>query len=201
MLCSHAETMAEIVVREAVGADDVAVVRSLMQAYGEYLAANPTGAANMCLQGMRRSWRGCTENMPCSSAGDGGWCGCGLCCALRGLASGGWLRDEAALGGCERFVGMGTGAAVGGGAIQWAQERGIRDDVSRYGSVRLCRRPIGCMQRWGLNRWSDITRIPWSGVEFFRLSSERRGDLVCVILVEGDVVGPGALGGGVVRWG
>src|SRR5271168_3403780 len=43
--------MAEIVVREAVGADDIAAVRSLLDAYGEYLAANPTGAANICIEG------------------------------------------------------------------------------------------------------------------------------------------------------
>jgi hypothetical protein len=43
--------MAEIVVREAVGADDIAAVRRLLQAYGEYLAANPSGAANICIEG------------------------------------------------------------------------------------------------------------------------------------------------------
>jgi hypothetical protein len=53
-----AGTMAEIVVREAVGGDDVAVVRALMRAYGEYLAANPTGAANICLEGYERELEG-----------------------------------------------------------------------------------------------------------------------------------------------
>jgi hypothetical protein len=51
--------MAEIVVREAVGADDVATVRGLMQAYGDYLAANPTGRRIFVLRDMRRSWRDC----------------------------------------------------------------------------------------------------------------------------------------------
>jgi GNAT superfamily N-acetyltransferase len=43
--------MAEIVVREAVEVEDIAAVRRLMQAYGEYLAANPAGAASICLEG------------------------------------------------------------------------------------------------------------------------------------------------------
>src|SRR6266403_41441 len=45
--------MAEIVVREAVGDEDVALVRSLMEAYGDDLARSPAGAANMCLSGFR----------------------------------------------------------------------------------------------------------------------------------------------------
>ena len=43
--------MAEIVVREAIGDGDVALVRGLMEAYGAHLAAYPAGAANMCLSG------------------------------------------------------------------------------------------------------------------------------------------------------
>ena len=45
--------MAGIVVREAVGDEDVAAVRELMEAYGANLAAHPAGAANMCLSGFR----------------------------------------------------------------------------------------------------------------------------------------------------
>jgi GNAT superfamily N-acetyltransferase len=43
--------MAGIVVREVVKTDDIAAVRRLMQAYGEHLASNPAGAANICLEG------------------------------------------------------------------------------------------------------------------------------------------------------
>lgn len=35
--------MAEIVVREAIGEEDVAAVRMLLESYGEYLTANPHG--------------------------------------------------------------------------------------------------------------------------------------------------------------
>jgi GNAT superfamily N-acetyltransferase len=43
--------MAAIVVREAVGVEDIATVRTLLQAYGDYLAANPAGAASICVEG------------------------------------------------------------------------------------------------------------------------------------------------------
>jgi hypothetical protein len=50
--------MAEIVVRRAVEVDDVAVVRWLMRAYGDYLASSPAGAANICLEGYERELDG-----------------------------------------------------------------------------------------------------------------------------------------------
>src|SRR5277367_5252641 len=46
--------MTEIVVRPAVGDEDIATARRLMQAYGDYLANNPAGAANICLDGYAR---------------------------------------------------------------------------------------------------------------------------------------------------
>ena len=52
--------MANIVIREAAGEDDIAIVRSLMQAYGDYLGNHPGGAANICLEGYARE----LENLP-----------------------------------------------------------------------------------------------------------------------------------------
>src|ERR1700730_13204437 len=43
--------MADIVIRPVAGEDDIATVRRLMQAYGQYLENNPGGAANICLEG------------------------------------------------------------------------------------------------------------------------------------------------------
>src|ERR1700687_4958223 len=43
--------MGGIVVREAVGEGEFAAVRRLLLGYGEYLAANPAGAANICIEG------------------------------------------------------------------------------------------------------------------------------------------------------
>src|SRR5260370_25589370 len=54
--------MAEIVVREAVGVGDMAAVRRLLQAYGEYLAANPTGAANICIEGYAEELERLSDN-------------------------------------------------------------------------------------------------------------------------------------------
>src|SRR5271154_5359954 len=45
--------MAEIIVREAVGDEDLALVRSLMESYGAFLSGSPSGSANMCLSGFR----------------------------------------------------------------------------------------------------------------------------------------------------
>jgi len=41
--------LSQIAVRTASGAADLEIVRLLMREYGDYLAANPTGAANICL--------------------------------------------------------------------------------------------------------------------------------------------------------
>jgi GNAT superfamily N-acetyltransferase len=46
--------MTEIAVRAASGDEDIATVRRLMQAYGQYLQNNPGGAANICLEGYAR---------------------------------------------------------------------------------------------------------------------------------------------------
>src|SRR5882757_9963413 len=43
--------MPEITIREASGDEDITIARRLMREYGEYLAHNPSGAANICLAG------------------------------------------------------------------------------------------------------------------------------------------------------
>ena len=43
--------MAQILVREAVGPEDLNTVRWLMRGYGDYLANSPSGAASICLAG------------------------------------------------------------------------------------------------------------------------------------------------------
>jgi GNAT superfamily N-acetyltransferase len=50
--------MAEIVVREAVDAEDVALVRQLMQDYGAYLEAPAARAANICLKDYEQELKG-----------------------------------------------------------------------------------------------------------------------------------------------
>jgi GNAT superfamily N-acetyltransferase len=43
--------MAQIVIRKAQGDEDISIVRRLMREYGQHLANNPSGAANICLTG------------------------------------------------------------------------------------------------------------------------------------------------------
>jgi GNAT superfamily N-acetyltransferase len=116
--------MAEIVVREAVGDDDVAKVRLLMEAYGAHLACYPEGAANMCLSGFREeldALQGKYSALLLATV-DGVAAGC---VALRKLP-----RVE---GGCEMkrlwvesdFRGMRIGRRLVEDAIQWARREGM----------------------------------------------------------------------------
>ncbi len=60
--------MSQFVIREAIDATDIATVRALMAEYGDYLAANPAGAAKICIQGYREE----LESLPGHYAAPGG---------------------------------------------------------------------------------------------------------------------------------
>jgi len=116
--------MADIVIRPAVSEDDIATVRRLMQAYGEYLEHNPGGAANICLEGYARE----LESLPSGyivlllALVDGVAAGC---VALRQIN-----REERA---CEMkrlwvdaaFRGLRLGRLLVEAAIIWAQREGF----------------------------------------------------------------------------
>ena len=116
--------MAEILVREAVGAEDVAVVRRLMLTYGEYLADHPGGAANICLEGYGRELEGLpgVYAVLLLALVDGEPAGC---VALRSLK-----QEEPA---CEmkrlwvdsRFRGLRLGQKLVEEAIGWAERMGF----------------------------------------------------------------------------
>jgi GNAT superfamily N-acetyltransferase len=117
--------MAEIVVREAVGDEDLALVRSLMESYGAFLSGSPSGSANMCLSGFREeldALRGkysavLLATVDAVAAG---------CVALRRLP-----QIE---GACEMkrlwvepdFRGMRLGRRLVEEAIQWARREGMK---------------------------------------------------------------------------
>lgn len=115
--------MPEIRVREAAGAEDVAVVRRLMRAYGEHLAAHPAGAANICIEGYERELARLPEGYAALLVAfvDGEPAGCA---ALRMLT-----REEQA---CElkrlwvdpSFRGLGLGRTLVNRAIDWAERKG-----------------------------------------------------------------------------
>ena len=118
--------MAEISVREAVGAGEVEVARGLMRAYGEYLGANPAGAANICLQNYDRELAGlpgqyqAPDGVLLLAWVDGVPAGC---CAVRVLR-----KDRVPERGCEMkrlwveqgFRGLGVGRRLAEAAIEWA---------------------------------------------------------------------------------
>ena len=159
--------MAEIVVREAVAADDVAVVRRLLRAYGDYLAANPAGAANICIQGYGEE----LERLPAPyfalllAEVDGVAAGC---VALRRVA-----RDES---GCEMkrlwvdgaFRGFGLGRRLVEEAILWAKGLGFKamylDTVPA--AMPEANRLYAAM---GFEPTERYNENPLSGVAFFRL--------------------------------
>jgi GNAT superfamily N-acetyltransferase len=117
--------MAEIVVCEAVGDEDLALVRSLMESYGAFLSGSPSGSANMCLSGFREeldALRGKYSAVLLATV-DGVAAGC---VALRRLP-----QIE---GACEMkrlwvepdFRGMRLGRRLVEAAIQWARRAGMR---------------------------------------------------------------------------
>jgi GNAT superfamily N-acetyltransferase len=117
--------MAEIVVREAVGDEDLAVVRSVMESYGAFLSGSPSGSANMCLSGFREeldALRGKYSAVLLATV-DGVAAGC---VALRRLP-----QIE---GACEMkrlwvepdFRGMRLGRRLVEEAIQWARREGMK---------------------------------------------------------------------------
>jgi GNAT superfamily N-acetyltransferase len=121
--------MAEIVIRQAL-AEDVPVVRGLMLAYGNYLASNPGGAANICIENYERELQGLPGQYSSPSGTlllalvDGLPAGC---CGVRTLR-----KDRVGERGCElkrlwvdgAFRGLRLGRRLMDVAIAWATEAG-----------------------------------------------------------------------------
>jgi GNAT superfamily N-acetyltransferase len=81
-------TTPEIVIRQAAGAGDIALIRQLFANYGAYLSANPTGAANICIPNYERE----LNSLPGPYAAPGGVLllafvdgAAAGCCALKAL--------------------------------------------------------------------------------------------------------------------
>ena len=116
--------MRAIVVREAVGPEDWNAVRWLMRDYGDYLASNPAGAANICLAGYQEELERLPEgyDVLLLALVDGEPAGC---VAVRMLP-----REER---GCEmkrlwvkgEFRGLGLGRRLAVEAIEWAKRMGF----------------------------------------------------------------------------
>jgi GNAT superfamily N-acetyltransferase len=117
--------MAEIVVREAVGDADLALVRSLMESYGAFLSGSPSGSANMCLSGFRDeldALRGKYSALLLATV-DGVAAGC---VALRRLPTMEGACEMKRLWVEPDFRGMRLGRRLVEDAIQWARREGMK---------------------------------------------------------------------------
>ncbi len=164
--------MAEIVVREAVGADDIAVVRRLLQAYGEYLAANPTGAANICIEGYAQELERLADKYAVLllATVDGAAAGC---LALRRIPLDGFACEMKRLWVDGTFRGLGLGRRLVEDAIDWARREGFEtmylDTVPA--AMPEANRLYAAM---GFERVERYNENPLPGVEFFRLGLDGR---------------------------
>ncbi len=160
--------MAEIVVREAVGAGDVAAVRRLLQGYGEYLAANPTGAANICIEGYAQELDRLSDKYAVLllATVDGTAAGC---VALRRIPTDGFACEMKRLWVDGAFRGLGLGRWLVEKAIEWAKQMGFEtmylDTVPA--AMPEANRLYAAM---GFERVERYNENPLPGVEFFRLS-------------------------------
>jgi hypothetical protein len=159
--------MAEIVVREAVGAEDVAAVRRLLRGYGDYLAANPAGAANICIEGYAQE----LERLPepyfalLLAEVDGVAAGC---VALRRVAKDEWGCEMKRLWVDGGFRGFGLGRRLVEEAVRWARGMGWKtmylDTVPA--AMPEANRLYAAM---GFERTERFNENPLPGVVFFRL--------------------------------
>jgi GNAT superfamily N-acetyltransferase len=160
--------MAEIVVREAVGAGDIAAVRRLLQGYGEYLTANPAGAANICIEGYAQELERLTDKYAVLLLAmvDGAAAGC---VALRRIPADGFGCEMKRLWVGEAFRGLGLGRRLVEKAIEWAKQIGFEtmylDTVPA--AMPEANRLYAAM---GFERVERYNANPLAGVEFFRLS-------------------------------
>lgn len=162
--------MAEIVVREAVGHEDVAAVRALLRDYGAYLAAHPAGAANICIEGYEQELEGLPKTYFALLLAEVDGFAAG-CVALRRVA-----KDES---GCEMkrlwvdgaFRGLRLGRRLVQEAITWAKRLGFKtmylDTVPA--AMPEANRLYAAM---GFERTERYNENPIDDVAFFRLSLE-----------------------------
>jgi GNAT superfamily N-acetyltransferase len=166
--------MAEILIKEAVDSSDIAQVRGLMQAYGDYLAANPNGAANICLEGYAKELDGLPEPYLALllATVDGIAAGC---VALKAINPAPTSEDRA----CEvkrlwveiGFRGHGLGRRLMEEALAWARRMGFEaiylDTVP--GAMPEANRLYEVM---GFKRVARYNSNPVVDVVFYRLGIE-----------------------------
>lgn len=115
--------MPEIHIHPATTPKDIAAVRRLMQAYGEHLAAHPSGVASICLEGYARELERLPEGYETLllATVDGAPAGC---VALRSLKLEEPSCEMKRLWVAAEFRGHGLGRRLIAEAIAWAQQSG-----------------------------------------------------------------------------
>jgi ribosomal protein S18 acetylase RimI-like enzyme len=117
-------------IHEAVTPDEIEMIRSLMRAYASYLAANPGGAANICIENFERELEGLPgqyakpDGILLLASADGIAAGC---CAVRPIR-----KDRVPERGCEMkrlwvgqgFRGLGLGKKLIEAALRYSSEAG-----------------------------------------------------------------------------
>jgi GNAT superfamily N-acetyltransferase len=163
--------MADVVIREAIGADDIDQVRSLMRGYGEYLAGSPNGAASICLKGYERELASLPDPylVLLLARVDGVAAGCvalktietsvgeARACEMKRL----WVPD--------RFRGFGLGRRLIEELLAWARRNQFE---AMYLDTVLAAMPEAnrLYERMGFRRVERYNENPIDDVIFFRLS-------------------------------
>jgi len=167
--------MAEIVIREVTEAEELGVARELMRAYGAYLAANPAGAASICLQGYEQELEGLPGVYGAPSGVvlvawvDGAAAGCTAVKPLKAMGAAAGER------GCELkrlwvgngFRGLRLGRRLMEEAMEWARRVG-------YGAMYLDTVPAAMPEANALYAALGFERVqryndnPVADVVFFR---------------------------------
>ena len=163
----------QIAMRRAAGSADVDRVRALMLEYGEYLAANPAGAASICLSGYEEELAGLPE--PYVAPGglllalvDGEAAGCVALKRLSHAGGSGNALELKRLWVGVGFRGLGLGRRLMQAAIDHA--RGVSAEAIYLDTVPAAmpeaNRLYAAMGFREIERYNDN---PVANVSFFRL--------------------------------
>lgn len=166
--------MSEILIRRVVDNDDVVCVRNLMQAYGEYLASSPNGAANICLQGYAQELNSLPHPYQILLLATVGGNPAG-CAAVKEINSPAISETKA----CElkrlwvstEFRGYGLGRRLMEDALSWAKDQGY---MAMYLDTVPAAMPEAnhMYETMGFRQVERYNRNPISDVVFFRRSIE-----------------------------
>jgi putative acetyltransferase len=156
--------------------EDTELVRRLLADYGQYLAANPTGGAGVCIAGYEAELRGLPGKYATAGADlllarvDGEGAGC-VAITQRVLANGMQAAEMKRLWVEPRYRGLGLGRGLVTAAIEWTRARGCSAVV--LDTVNEAMPEAGALYRsLGFTEISRFNENPVPGVRFYQLLLE-----------------------------